>query len=57
MDFGILIKKQVRSLIFKNSMISFLFMNRSAHLVFYVNEDNEVESYEQTMLETIEPII
>lgn len=33
-----------------------LFMNRSAHLVFYVNEDNEVESYEQTMLDTIEPI-
>lgn len=32
------------------------FMNRSAHLVFYVNEDMEVESYLQTMLETIEPI-
>jgi len=33
-----------------------LFMNRSAHLIFYLNEENEVESYEQTMLETIAPI-
>ncbi len=33
-----------------------LFKNRSAHLVFNVDKDNEVYSYEQTMLEEIEPI-
>ena len=33
------------------------YMNRSAHLVFYVDEDNEITSYEQTMLEGIVPII
>ena len=33
------------------------YMNRSAHLVFYVDEDNEIASYEQTMLEGIVPII
>lgn len=32
------------------------FMNRSAHLVFYFNDDHEVYAYEQTMLEMIEPI-
>lgn len=31
-------------------------MNRSAHLVFHINEFNEIDSYSQTMLETIEPI-
>lgn len=34
----------------------FLFKNRSAHLIFYVKEDKEIYSYEQTMLEKIEPI-
>jgi regulatory protein YycI of two-component signal transduction system YycFG len=33
-----------------------LFMNKSAHLVFKVNNSGEVGSYEQTMLENIEPI-
>ncbi|GIN21976.1 MAG TPA: hypothetical protein DEO65_14290 [Bacillus bacterium] len=33
-----------------------LFKNRSAHLVFYVKKDKEIDSYEQTMLEMIEPI-
>ncbi|CAM4197918.1 two-component system regulatory protein YycI [Lederbergia lenta] len=34
----------------------FMFLNRSAYLTFYVNESNEVYAYDQTMLETIEPI-
>nr|WP_249308513.1 two-component system regulatory protein YycI [Lederbergia citrea] len=33
-----------------------LFMNRSAHLVFFLNDANEIQSYEQTMLDTVEPI-
>lgn len=33
-----------------------LFKNRSAHLVFYVDKNKEISSYEQTMLEVIEPI-
>lgn len=38
---------------FKNK---FMFLNRSAYLTFYVNESNEVYAYDQTMLETIQPI-
>ncbi|MCR2822732.1 two-component system regulatory protein YycI [Lederbergia panacisoli] len=33
-----------------------LFMNRSAHLVFHVNENGEAISYEQTMLDAFDPI-
>ncbi|MFD1706076.1 two-component system regulatory protein YycI [Siminovitchia sediminis] len=33
-----------------------LFKNRSAHIVFYMDNDRKIESYEQTMLETFEPI-
>ena len=32
------------------------FMNIAAHIVFYVNEEGKADSYEQTMLDTIEPI-
>jgi len=34
----------------------FLFKNRSAHLVFYINKNSEVFSYEQTLLKEIKPI-
>ncbi|MEK3888850.1 two-component system regulatory protein YycI [Bacillus sp. FSL K6-3431] len=33
-----------------------MFLNQSAYLDFYVNESNEVYAYDQTMLESIEPI-
>lgn len=33
----------------------FLILNKGAHLVFYLTEENSVVSYEQTMLENMEP--
>ncbi|GIN59578.1 hypothetical protein J8TS2_38970 [Lederbergia ruris] len=34
----------------------FIFMNQSAHIIFHLNEDGEVTSYDQTMLDPIKSI-